>query len=243
MANNEKQRFSLVYVGVVVDQKHDEAADTSLPESQDGTVPARASVAAVDVKDAEVSHYLIRANQGHSLAVSNEGLLTPLTIEAGNLPTVVVHGTRHEHWQKILASGGLKPMSRQHVHFATGVPKGLQPRNSLATTGDSEQTSVLPEADDSPKVRSGMRNTSTILIYIDLRAALADGLSFWISENGVVLSDGGAEKLVRLQYFERVEERDGRILVRDGKTEAELDKRWMGSSSAKRQIEKSGDSK
>jgi len=37
------------------------------------------------------SDWVIRANQGHSIAVDSAALLVPITIEAGNVPDVVVH--------------------------------------------------------------------------------------------------------------------------------------------------------
>ncbi|KFX98824.1 hypothetical protein V490_02092, partial [Pseudogymnoascus sp. VKM F-3557] len=39
------------------------------------------------------SDWLIRANQGHSIAIESSALLTPITLEADNIPPIVVHGT------------------------------------------------------------------------------------------------------------------------------------------------------
>lgn len=69
-------------------------------------------------------------------------------------------------------------MNRNHIHLAQGVP------------GDA--------------VISGMRNSSQILIYIDLSAALAAGLKFFLSANGVVLCEGP----IGPQFFARVENKD-----------------------------------
>ncbi|KFY85871.1 hypothetical protein V500_08069 [Pseudogymnoascus sp. VKM F-4518 (FW-2643)] len=69
------------------------------------------------------SDWLIRANQGHSIAVESSALLTPITLEANNIPPVVVHGTYYAFYPAILASGGLKKMTRNHIHFSTGLPE------------------------------------------------------------------------------------------------------------------------
>jgi len=73
-----------------------------------------------------------------------------------------------------------------------------------------------------------MRNSSSILIFINLKSALEKGVRFWMSENGVVLSGGDEHGLVEMQFFERVEERGGRILVKDGVVVAEAEKRDGG---------------
>ncbi len=70
---------------------------------------------ALDASDSDPSHYLIRATQGHSIAIAAKNLLTPLT--PATAPCFAVHGTYLAAWPLILAAGGLKPMSRTHIHF------------------------------------------------------------------------------------------------------------------------------
>jgi len=166
---------------------------------------------------------------------------------------MVVHGTRHDAWPLILESGGLKRMRRNHVHFATGVPEQLQTlfREKAATSftpqseaetrladntdgevadGNEGNVAALPtdERIPTPTVLSGMRNSSTLLIYINLRAALTAGLKFYKSENGVVLSEGDAENgVVGIEFFERVEEKGGRVLVQDGKVVEEANEEML----------------
>ncbi|NXV59732.1 TRPT1 phosphotransferase, partial [Molothrus ater] len=125
----------------------------------------------------------VRANQGHSLPVRGgpRGVpdleLTPLrTPEA--LPPTLAHGTRRRLWGPIRA-GGLRPMGRQHLHLAGGLP------------GD-------------PGVRSGMRSDSEIAIIIDGPRALADGIPFFRSVNGVILTPGDAQGRIPPKYFLRV---------------------------------------
>lgn len=140
-------------------------------------------------------------------------------------------------------------MRRNHVHFATGVPEQLQslfqqkssdqgaPAETTSqveganadmepeqANGNDGDVASLESAQPAQTVLSGMRNSSTILIYINLRAALEAGLKFYKSENGVVLSEGDAEKsVVSIDFFEKVQEKGGRVLVKDGKVVAEAD--------------------
>ncbi|KAM6307738.1 tRNA 2'-phosphotransferase 1 [Podargus strigoides] len=118
----------------------------------------------------------IRANQGHSLPVPALELTPLRTPEA--LPPTLAHGTRRRLWAPIRA-GGLRPMGRLHIHLAPGLP------------GD-------------PGVRSGMRPDSEIAIVIDGPRALADGIPFFRSANGVILTPGGPGGCLPPKYFLRV---------------------------------------
>jgi 2'-phosphotransferase len=157
----------------------------------------------------EPSDYVIRANQGHSIKVDTEGLLKPITVEAKNVPEVCVHGTDEPSWKLILKSGGLRRMGRNHIHFASGLPAGFK---SLAVSEAST------EEKEAPPVISGMRKSSTVLIYIDIEAALASNIKFYLSENGVILSEGNEKGFVPSDFFKRVESRKkgGGILMKDG---------------------------
>lgn len=123
----------------------------------------------------------IRANQGHTMeCVTADELLTRLTENDVNRFPVVVHGTNIRAWQSISATG-LNRMGRQHVHFATGLP------------GESG-------------VVSGMRKGAQVLVYLNLAATLADGIPFFVSDNGVVLSPGvGDTGTIPTKYFSRAE--------------------------------------
>jgi 2'-phosphotransferase len=151
-------------------------------------------------KSESPSDWVIRANQGHSIAVDSAALLTPISIEAGNVPDVVVHGTYFGVYQAILDSGGLKRMNRNHIHFSTGLPGGKQ------------------------GVISGMRNDAELLIYVDIKRSLADGGVWWISENGVVLMEGDENGVLATKYFKKVEGRkqDVGVLWEDGEEVSEL---------------------
>jgi 2'-phosphotransferase len=154
--------------------------------------------------------YLIRANQGHSINVDTEGLLTPISIDAGNVPSTVVHGTDERAWTLISKSGGLRRMGRNHIHFASGLPEGF--KSVDASTGSAEEKESAP-------VISGMRKNSTILVYVDIEAAMKAGIKFFVSENGVILSEGNEEGFLPYKFFKRVESRkkDGGVLMSEGK--------------------------
>ena len=124
------------------------------------------------------------------------------------MPDTVVHGTTTKAWELIRQSGGLKPMTRNHVHFATGLPAEI-------AEIDNEKASEVSKG--SAPVISGMRNSSTILIYIDIHKAISEGLKFWQSLNGVILSAGDETGLIRTKYFEKVENRKfKKLIMHDG---------------------------
>ncbi|KAF2841126.1 hypothetical protein M501DRAFT_989683 [Patellaria atrata CBS 101060] len=234
---NDKQRFSLIPVPgpSSTTQAPPTGASTSDPSSsqdvQNTIVPptddaATSAATSLSPESENPSEYLIRANQGHSIAVATQGLLEPITEE--NLPDICVHGTTYSAWPLIVESGGLKRMTRNHVHFAAGLPKGIIVTASGGSkkenqVGEGEEDKVEPSKDNAPAaVISGMRTTSSILIFVDIRKAMESGLKFWKSENKVILCEGDDNGLIRLEFFERVVERDGTELVKDGVVVGEI---------------------
>lgn len=117
----------------------------------------------------------IRANQGHSVSEVTDAALTPL-LESKY--STVVHGTYYKCWPQIKCHG-LNRMKRQHIHFAKG------------TLGDST-------------VISGLRKDAQIYIYIDLKKALDDGIKYYESDNGVILTRGNKEGYLLPKYFSKV---------------------------------------
>ncbi|KAI1183934.1 RNA 2'-phosphotransferase, Tpt1 [Nemania serpens] len=186
----------------------------------------------------EAAHWVIRANQGHSIAIASEGLHTPITLAAGNVPAVVVHGTYFAFWDAIVAAGGLKKMGRTHVHFGTGIP-GDGGQNQQQVHGVEDEVAA-GDADDGSRVISGMRADAELLIFVDIERALRDsvedeskgkgegegegGMKWWVSENHVVLTEGNADGVVPLKYFKEVRgRRQGvGVLWKDGEKVADL---------------------
>jgi 2'-phosphotransferase len=181
------------------------ADEASLPEKD----PESETMQSMPESD-DPADFLIRANQGHSIKVDVEGLLTPITVAAGNVPETVVHGTDESAWRLILKSGGLRRMGRNHIHFASGLPAGFK---SLAID------SASAEEKEAAPVISGMRKNSSVLVYIDIQAAIEAGINFYISENGVILTEGNEQGFLSYEFFKRVESRkkDGGVLMSDGK--------------------------
>ncbi|EME49750.1 hypothetical protein DOTSEDRAFT_120160 [Dothistroma septosporum NZE10] len=207
--DNDKQRFTMVLA-------------SSLDSNAEPT--GSADFTSNDPKD-----YLIRANQGHSLKIESEGLLRPITAE--NVPHAAIHGTTHSAWPQIVASGGLKPMTRNHVHLASGLPAGFR---SIVEKDDTTEEAAAAAAAAAVPVISGMRKSSTVLMFLDMAKAMEAGIKFWLSDNGVILSEGNADGVVPLEYFKLVEDRTGDgVLVQDGKVVKDAHTKWAAKAGGK----------
>ncbi|KAJ5581925.1 hypothetical protein N7535_000545 [Penicillium sp. DV-2018c] len=218
---SDKKRFALLHVPSAQSTESQPAG--SVLESGSATSEAQQQTAtdlALSVKDTDPANFLIRATQGHSIkTIDSASLLQPLSLsDESNIPETVVHGTFHSTWPLILQSGGLRCMGRNHIHFATG--PSLESVLALHNS-DAAQVKTKPEES---RVISGMRHDAQVLIYINVRKALAAGVPFWRSENGVILSEGivvakdgetevvevekeEAKKFVSLDFFDVVVER------------------------------------
>ncbi len=132
----------------------------------------------------------IRANQGHSASVAaliDTEQLLHLIESPSDIPKVV-HGTDFPAWDRHIKAEGLRRMKRSHIHFAPGI------------LGDEG-------------VRSGMRSSAYIHVYIDASRAMADGIKFYRSSNNVILSDG-IEGVIAPKYFAKViDARNGKVLL------------------------------
>ena len=126
----------------------------------------------------EKSLLYIRAVQGHSIKNLNHNkMLELLKKENPILKKTIVHGTFLKFWPMI-EKGGLKTMSRNHVHMAVGYP------------GDEG-------------VISGMRAVCDVFVEIDVELAMRNGIEFFVSRNGVVLSSG-VRNCISPAFFKRV---------------------------------------
>jgi 2'-phosphotransferase len=125
----------------------------------------------------ENGELLIRANQGHTVTtVESDSLLKPIL--SPEQVQVCVHGTYKKNLESILAYG-LKQMQRLHVHFSCGLP----------TDGE---------------VISGMRRNINVLIFLDVKKALQEGMKLYISDNKVILTEG-FDGVVPVKYIEKIE--------------------------------------
>lgn len=118
----------------------------------------------------------IRANQGHSVQVEDLEL-KPVLAGSPNCPSEAVHGSYLRNWNSI-QQHGLSRMKRTHIHLAPGLP------------GEEG-------------VISGMRKDCDLAIFIDVTKALSDGIQFFWSDNGVLLTTGDTEGKLLPKYFSR----------------------------------------
>ena len=90
-------------------------------------------------------------------------------------------------------------MGRTHVHCSTGTPE--------------------------EGVTSGMRKDAELLIEIDVEGSIKEGgLTWWISDNDVILTEGGEEGLLSSRFFKKVQGRkeDVGLLWENGEHKADL---------------------
>lgn len=120
---------------------------------------------------------MIGANQGHSKEIgdkiNSEKLMKKITTPLD----LCVHGTYTNVIDEIKKSG-LKIMGRTHIHFASGFP-------------------------DNKNVISGARSNTNVFIELDMNMALSDGIDFYLSSNGVILSDG-INGVIEPKYFKNI---------------------------------------
>ncbi|KAB2039311.1 hypothetical protein ES319_D02G000300v1, partial [Gossypium barbadense] len=132
-------------------------------------------------KDNKQRFSLLEEN-GELLIRANQGH-TVMTVESKRLLKQIlsadevqfcVHGTYKRNLESILESG-LKRMKRLHVYFSSG----------LLTDGE-----VISDV--------------TVLIYLDVRKALEEGMKLYISDNKVILTEG-FDGVVPVKCFEKIE--------------------------------------
>ncbi len=104
--------------------------------------------------------FFIRANQGHSQNVGEQICSDKLLKKLSKPIPGVFHGTYKKHLDSIKATG-LNRMTRQHIHLA----KGLD-------------------------ATSGKRHDNNLIVYVDMNKAIGDGIEFFESANGVILTEG-----------------------------------------------------
>jgi 2'-phosphotransferase len=102
----------------------------------------------------------IRANQGHSKNIGELIKSNKLLVKLTEPIQGVFHGTYKKNMESIKAKG-LNRMERQHIHLAKGFD-----------------------------AVSGKRNNCDLIVYINMSQAMTDGIEFYESANGVILTEG-----------------------------------------------------
>ncbi|KDR67620.1 hypothetical protein GALMADRAFT_257845 [Galerina marginata CBS 339.88] len=150
------------------------AADGSTSQKSEVTIEASATSTVPEPSKDGV--WWIKARQGHSIKTV-ELELKPIN-SVSDIPTgTAVHGTNRIAWE-IISKAGLSKMKRNHIHLAQNVA--------------------------GQNVVSGMRTSSQVLIFIDIQKALDAGFKFWLSDNGVVLTEGDSRGYLPKKFFSRV---------------------------------------
>ncbi|KAH6897050.1 KptA family-domain-containing protein [Thelonectria olida] len=176
-----------------------QAAVTSSDKQRFSLKPNPETNPSLSTTSVNPADYLIRANQGHSIKLDSAAHLEAITLADANVPPRVLHGTYFYFWPKIVESGGLKSMGRNHVHCSTGTPE--------------------------EGVVSGMRRDAELVIEVDVEASLHDGVKWWRSDNGVLLTEGDEQGGgLSSRYFKKVtgRQRDVGVLWQDGEWRADL---------------------
>lgn len=140
------------------------------------------------VKECPKQRFLIEQRQGNLFIRANQGHSLNVNVKMTVLttaPPIVVHGTSTECYQ-LIKKTGLSRMNRLHIHFAKGLPK--------------EQS-----------IKSGMRTNCEVYIYIDTEKAINDGIKFYESDNGVILTSG-LSGILSTEYFRKVTDNKGNLL-------------------------------
>ena len=140
------------------------------------------------VQNPYTNEWRIGATQGHSFKINSETVLEPLTLEdikRRNF-TMFIHGTYFKNLY-IIRKSGLNKMSRTHIHIATGYPKD--------------------------GVKSGFRSSCEIIIFIDVPRAIKDGYQFYISKNGVILSEGNNNGYLPANYIVKVIDKNTKQII------------------------------
>lgn len=112
------------------------------------------------IRDCGEAGLYIRANQGHSRGIGDMIESDHLLKRIDAPIPNVFHGSYEKH-RRSIESSGLDRMGRKHIHLAKSV--------------DS---------------KSGKRRNCNLMVFVDMDCAMADGMVFYESANGVVLTEG-----------------------------------------------------
>ena len=137
------------------------------------------------MKQLEDGNVYIRANNGHTMTcIDEEKLLT--RVRCPSEVPVCIHGTYRKAWQLIKASGLSK---RREPHPLCCGPAGQRRGH-------------------------GMRGNVELIININTEKAMKDGISFFLSDNGVILSSGIDGTIPPKYFLEVVKVSSGEVIFK-----------------------------
>ena len=207
VANCPKGRFELKVFTFV----NAAAGNTSVGEGMvDTTGTPIATTSGANTQDV----LKIRATQGHTMrhdVLDDDTMLTRVDEEMAEQIKQAAHGTTHSAFLKIKKQG-ISAMRRRHVHMArsTGAvgtvgARIVLPSSADGVNGDANSDETSSEKQNEKQV-SGFRYDSTVAVWVDVKRGVKEGVPFFVSKNGVVLSPGEGESgVVPPRLFLRAE--------------------------------------
>ncbi|KAF8826157.1 hypothetical protein HHX47_DHR6000527 [Lentinula edodes] len=124
----------------------------------------------------------IKANQGHSIKAVKLDLKPILTVE--DIPSrTAVHGTTKMAWQSI-CEFDVSSTKCVFIQFLA-----------------HEMCTRVYDFELTPVTHIGMRKSCDIFIFINIPKALAAGITFFLSDNGVVLTEGNDKGFLEPAFF------------------------------------------
>jgi RNA:NAD 2'-phosphotransferase (TPT1/KptA family) len=150
-------------------------------------------VARNDATICSSSSLSIRAAQGHTMRcfakLDDDQMLTRLDQTAADAVSSAAHGTSLAAWAKIRETG-ISRAKRRHVHMARNV-FGRLSRGPEEGTNDTEpEDDARDESVTERVVVSGFRKDARVAVLVDVARGVREGVPFFLSSNGVVLSPG-----------------------------------------------------
>ncbi|MCJ1465421.1 hypothetical protein MMC07_004039 [Pseudocyphellaria aurata] len=229
---NAKQRFALIPVP---------SLDSSSPSSSDSAPVPDPSNPAHYLIRATQGHSIVIASENLLTPILASDADCPDQVVHGTyeaawksiLKTGGLHpmGRQHVHFtlgvpegfkpvnQAGNESNGSDPIIDADGTAVDAAPPLSAPIPSPSTANEGAANASPAETAENEKIISGMRANATVLIWVDVKRSLTAGaLQWWRSANGVVLTEGDADKLVRLDWVDRAERRNGEMLwTREGR--------------------------
>jgi len=95
----------------------------------------------------------------------------------------VIHGTFRKNLE-LIKMNGLSRMKRNHIHLSSSMDAS-----------------------------SGIRKNGNVFIHIDIHSAMNDGIKFFISDNGVILTPGNENGILEPKYFKLISDAKGNNLL------------------------------
>jgi putative RNA 2'-phosphotransferase len=121
------------------------------------------------VEGNDKQRFALDEREEHLRANQGHSVAVDLQLEAATPPDILYHGTSTAALPSILRQGILR-MNRHHVHLSATVETAL---------------------------RVGGRHGQPVVLVVDARAMHAEGHAFFVSENGVWLTDAVPPRFVR----------------------------------------------